>query len=73
VSSRHLIAYLLLILLLGGIAAAIWWSAYNSERSVRRARGANVVRNNRNASGAAMKKVRPIALPDYHPHNPFST
>ena len=35
-SSRHLIAYLLLILLLGGIAAMIWWASYNSERNVRR-------------------------------------
>jgi hypothetical protein len=36
VSSRHLIAYVLLILLLGGIAAAIWFWSYNSEHNVRR-------------------------------------
>ena len=35
-SDRHLIAYVLIILLLGGIAVAVWWAIHNSDRNVRR-------------------------------------
>jgi len=35
-STRHLIAWLLIVLLLAGGAAMIWRAVYNSERNVRR-------------------------------------
>lgn len=35
-TTRHLIGYLLLLLLLAGIAVAVWRVIYNSEHNVRR-------------------------------------
>ena len=52
-TTRHLIAYALIVLLLAGAAVAIWRTIYNSEHNVRRReRRARHERHRRNDTGS---------------------
>ena len=53
-TTRHLIGYLLLLLMIAAGCYAIWWAIYNSERSVRRReRRARRARREQTAQDAA--------------------